>query len=155
MWTIVISIIIFAVIGMFFLVQSERPVEPVDVIEVDGSEVSIDNADIDLTKEWVKGNVNAEHIIMEYSDFQCPACAGRASLLSSISKEFESDVAFVYRHFPLVQHLNAQLAAQAAEAAGMQGKFFEMHDMIFDNQAVWQGISASKAEDMFLDTLKQ
>lgn len=88
--------------------------------------------------EWIRGNRTASTTLMEYSDFQCPACGAYYPILKQLHQEFGNELRFVYRHFPLRQiHFNAELAARAAEAAGKQGKFWEMHDMIFENQKEW------------------
>lgn len=85
-----------------------------------------------------KGNLNAKVTIVEYSDFQCPACASVYSSVKEISKEFENDVRVVYRHFPLRSiHANAERAAEASEAAALQGKFWEYHDGLFESQNTW------------------
>ena len=89
-------------------------------------------------EDWVKGNRDAKVILIEYSDFQCPACAFYYPLLEKFSEEFGDRIAIVYRHFPLPNHQNAKSAAYAAEAAGQQEKFWEMHDLIFDNQKEWK-----------------
>jgi len=89
--------------------------------------------------DWVKGNRNADVVLVEYSDLQCPACAAYAPLVNRIVEEFGDRIAFVYRHFPLPNHKQAELAAQAAEAAGRQEKFWEMLDLIFVNQTDWAG----------------
>ena len=81
--------------------------------------------------DWVKGPANATVTILEYSDFQCPYCEQMSSGLDAFLKAEGDNVRFVYRHFPLSQHEKAPLAAQAAEAAGLQGKFWEMHDFLF------------------------
>jgi protein-disulfide isomerase len=76
--------------------------------------------------------------LIEYSDFQCPACGFYFPLLKKLEEEFGENIAIVYRHFPLSSvHPNAKFAAYAAEAAGKQGKFWEMHDLIFTNQSEW------------------
>ena len=88
--------------------------------------------------EWIKGNPQAPNVLVEYSDFQCPACRAYHSSVQRLADAFPDELQIVYRHFPLKQtHPNAQLAGQAAEAAGMQGKFWEMHDELFDNQNQW------------------
>lgn len=88
--------------------------------------------------DHIKGNPNSSVIIMEYSDFQCPACAGYYPVIKQFMEQYGDNVTFMYRHFPLRQiHPHAQMAAQAAEAASKQGKFYEMHDMLFENQAEW------------------
>ena len=101
---------------------------------------SPDNTVTDITGGWTKGNKDAKITLVEYSDFQCPACATYQTMTKQLFSEFQNDIAFTYRHFPLrTIHKNADLAAQAAEAAGLQGKFWEMHDIIFENQTEWAG----------------
>ena len=87
--------------------------------------------------DWVKGNPEATITIVEYSDFQCPACALYYPIVERLINESSTTIRFVYRHFPLTQHANAIPAAQSAEAAGKQGKFWEMYSMIFDTQDEW------------------
>ena len=92
-----------------------------------------------LSAEWVKGNQASGVVLIEYSDFQCPACAAYEPLIRQVEAAYGTRAAFVYRHFPLVKiHTNADLAARASEAAGKQGKFWEMHDAIFDNHDAWE-----------------
>ena len=98
-----------------------------------------------IESDWIKGNKESKVIITEYSDFQCPACASYYGLVKQLHKDFGDRIAFVYRHFPLRQiHANAEIAALSAEAAGKQGKFWEMHDMIFENQKKWEGDKNAK-----------
>lgn len=92
--------------------------------------------------DWVRGTTTAPVILVEYSDFQCPACGAYYPMVKSLKQEFGDDVAFVYRHFPLMQtHPFAEPAARAAEAAGAQSKFWEMHDLLFENQSTWSRAS--------------
>lgn len=85
----------------------------------------------------VKGNENATVTLVEYSDFQCPACAAFQPTLDEVLTEYGDSLKFEYKHFPLPIHPKAQPAARAAEAAGQQGAFFEFHDLLFANQANW------------------
>ena len=87
--------------------------------------------------EWIKGNPKAGVTLIEYSDFQCPSCGSYFPLLKQLSDEYKDRVRIVYRHFPLDFHSHATLAAQAAEAAGRQGEFWKMHDLIFSRQKEW------------------
>jgi len=99
-------------------------------------------ADIISTSDtdWVKGNTNSDVVLIEYSDFQCPACASYSAMFKQLAEDLGDSAKFVYRHYPLHSiHSNAQLAAQAAEAAGLQGKFWEMHDKLFAGQSEWSG----------------
>ncbi len=90
-------------------------------------------------EDWSTGPADAKVTIIEWSDFQCPYCAQAAPLLSRLLKDHPADVRLVYRYLPLPTHDKAQLSAQAAEAAGAQGKFWEMHDLLFSRQAEWAG----------------
>lgn len=86
----------------------------------------------------VKGNPDAEVVLIKYSDFQCPACAAFVPVVNEVLADYGDSVRFEYRHFPLMQiHPFAEQAARAAEAAGQQGKFYEYHDALFANQAAW------------------
>lgn len=77
--------------------------------------------------------------LTEYGDFECPACKQYYPLVQQVKQDYGDDITFQFRHFPLVQiHPNAFLAARAAEAAGLQGKFFEMHDLLYENQDSWK-----------------
>lgn len=89
--------------------------------------------------DHVRGSLTAKAVLIEYSDFECPACGAYFPYIEDMKKEFGNDLAVVYRHFPLAQHKHAKAAAIAAEAAGKQGKFWEMHDVIFRNQSAWAG----------------
>ncbi|MBI2990104.1 MAG: thioredoxin domain-containing protein [Candidatus Magasanikbacteria bacterium] len=97
-----------------------------------------------------KGNQQAPAVLVEYSDFQCPACAATYPLLKRLSEELPDTLYLVYRHFPLKQiHPNAQPAAEAAEAAAKQGKFWEMHDSLFNTQTDWTGLN--NPEEFFIN----
>ena len=85
--------------------------------------------------DHVRGNREAEVVLIEYADFQCPYCARAHKALTSLQQEHGERLTLVYRHLPLTDlHPFAQPAAEAAEAAGAQGKFWEMHDALFENQ---------------------
>ena len=85
--------------------------------------------------DHMKGDPKAPATLVEYGDFQCPHCAASYPVLKEIEKLLDDRLLFVYRHFPLSNiHPMAFPAAIAAEAAGRQGKFWAMHDLIFDNQ---------------------
>lgn len=78
-------------------------------------------------------------VLVEYGDFQCPACSQYAPVLEQIKQEYADLITFQFRHFPLESiHPNARAASRAAEAASLQGKFWEMHDHLFKYQSEWQ-----------------
>lgn len=96
--------------------------------------------------DWFKGGKDSRAVLVEYSDFQCPACAHYSEMLQKLAQDFGGNLKIVYRHYPLPQHQNAKAAASAAEAAGRQGKFWEMHDLIFKNQNRWSDIEDADKE---------
>ncbi|MEK6939891.1 MAG: thioredoxin domain-containing protein, partial [Nanoarchaeota archaeon] len=111
-----------------------------------------------LDDDDVRGDEDAPVTIVEWSDFECPFCARfYQQTLPSIEEEYikTGKVKLVYRDFPLSFHTNAQKAAEAAECAGEQGKYWEMHDMLFE-QGVQGGVAGFKqyAKNLGLNTAK-
>jgi protein-disulfide isomerase len=86
--------------------------------------------------DHVKGPAHAHVTIVEYGDFECPLCKQAAPGLKGLLERFAGRIRFAWRHFPLEElHPHALAAAEAAECAAAQGKFWEMHDLLFENQA--------------------
>jgi protein-disulfide isomerase len=83
------------------------------------------------------GPADAPLSVIEYSDFQCPFCAQYAPILDALRAKYGGRVQFVFRFFPLANHEYATISAKAAYAAFLQGKFWEMHDLLFENQKEW------------------
>lgn len=80
-------------------------------------------------------------VLVEYGDFQCPACGQYFPILQQVKQYYGDEIKFQFRHFPLEsKHVNARAASRAAEAASLQGKFWEMHDILFTNQTQWQSV---------------
>jgi protein-disulfide isomerase len=99
--------------------------------------------------------------LIEYGDFQCPACGFHYPMLKQVKAKYGDQIKFQFRHFPLQQlHPNAMAAHRAAEAAHLQGKFWEMHDILYERQNSWtRSTTASKvfesyAEELGLDLVK-
>ena len=85
-----------------------------------------------------KGEGASGVTLVEYGDFQCPTCGSYYPIMKEISKKYKDQVVFQFRHFPLVQiHQNAMVAHRTAEAAGKQGKFWQMHDLLYERQQTW------------------
>ncbi|MBG0786019.1 MAG: peptidylprolyl isomerase [Anaerolineaceae bacterium] len=95
--------------------------------------------------DWVKGNADAPVTIIEYADFQCPACSAYSSYLLAYQALYPDTFRLVYRHMPLpsIHHL-AYISSMAAEAAGAQGKFWEMYELLFSQQSVWSGYASEE-----------
>ena len=91
----------------------------------------------------VRGRSDAPVTIIEFGDFQCPPCANLSEPINQLERDYRSRLRVVFRHFPLGNHLHAREAALASEAADLQGRFWEMHDLLYREQSVW-----SKAQDV-------
>lgn len=115
-----------------------EPAQPVQNISVDD--------------DPARGDANAPVTVVEFTDFQCPACAAMHPVLEEVLKSYGNKVRFVVRDFPLNQHENARKAAEAANAANAQGKFFEYISVLFKNQKALDTPSLKKyASDLGLD----
>jgi protein-disulfide isomerase len=102
----------------------------------------------------IRGNPKALVTVEEFGDFQCPSCGVYYSELKKIENEFGDNLRVVFRERPLIPpHEHALLAAQAAEAAGLQGRFWEMHDKLYENQTTWS--VATDLVPIFVDYAKQ
>src|SRR5262245_38415720 len=86
---------------------------------------------------YARGADNSTVTLEEFADFECPACGKFYPILKSIEREYGNRIRVVFREFPLSQHVHAMSAARAAEAAGMQGKFWEMHDLLYEDTESW------------------
>lgn len=132
---IFLSVIAFVSVLAFLFIKSVQMEKEKDSgLTVPSNEPLLEVSDPD----WIKGKKDAKVVVVEYSDLQCPACAAYYPLTKELLKLYGEQIGFVYRHFPLRNiHSNAQISAQVAEAAGVQGKFWEMHDLLFERQAKW------------------
>ncbi|MDB5237788.1 MAG: Protein-disulfide isomerase [Candidatus Kaiserbacteria bacterium] len=102
--------------------------------------------------DWSRGNTAAAVSVTEYGDFQCPACGAYEPIMQQLTKDFGSSVRFAFRNYPLYQiHQDAMMSAQAAEAAGLQGKYWEMHDLLYAKQNEWSLEAANTVTAKFFD----
>jgi protein-disulfide isomerase len=101
----------------------------------------------DAESMHIRGNANALVTLEEFGDFQCPPCGSISSFLDELVKEYDPHLRIVFRNFPLQMHQHARDAALAAEAAGLQGRFWEMHDVLYREQATWS--KADNTRELF------
>src|SRR5439155_7092409 len=85
----------------------------------------------------VRGPADATVTLEEFGDFQCPACRTLAGAINQLEQNYAPRLRVTFRHFPLVSHKHAREAALASEAAGLQGRFWQMHDLLYREQSVW------------------
>lgn len=117
--------------------------------------VPVSKDEIAKTDDLFVGSDSAKVVVEEYSDFECPACKAAGSLVRTIETKYQGKIKLVYRFFPLPSHEFGMDSAVAAEAAAVQGKFWEFHDKLFDQQPYFSRDKlVSYAKDLGLDTNK-
>lgn len=106
--------------------------------------------------DHVFGKADSKVVLIEYGDFQCPTCKTTHPIIKQLTEKYEGQIAFVFRNFPLpTLHPNARAAAAAAEAAGLQGKYWGMHNKLYEDQAAWKGLSPTERGAYFTSTAKE
>ena len=124
-----IAVVIVVIVGLFGLFAFTKK---------DGNGTPKTNAE---PSSHTVGEGTSGVTLVEYDDFQCPACKAYYPMVKQVKEEFGDKITFQFRHFPLNQiHPHAYQASRAAEAAGKQGKFFEMHDLLYENQDSWTSL---------------
>lgn len=99
-------------------------------------------------EKYLPASESAKVTLVEFGDYECPACGVYHPFIKQLLTEFSGKVNFVFRNFPLTQHSNAQISSQAVEAAALQNKYWEMHDKVYETQASWS--SSTNAKDIFI-----
>ncbi|MFQ5945764.1 MAG: DsbA family protein, partial [Anaerolineae bacterium] len=133
--SVLLVLVVFGGLALFAALGPSSPPEPVDLVSLD---------------DPAKGAADAPVTIVEFSDFQCPACgAFAATVLPTLEAAYvdTGQVRIIFRDFPLIQHEQAGLAAQAGACSHEQGLFWQMHDLIFARQTEWAG--QTNAADLF------
>jgi protein-disulfide isomerase len=102
----------------------------------------------DRVGAYSKGAPQAKVVLTEFADFQCPACRNAKQITDKLMAEYPQDLRLVFRHFPLnTIHPRAALSSEVAEAAGAQGKFWEMHDLLYAKQDEWGNLTTKISDD--------
>jgi protein-disulfide isomerase len=134
---IVAAVALFTVAGGMMLYRAKRP--PLFGATKNGSGSRVDAGG----PIHVRGPSNAPVALEEFADFQCRACGTLAGAINEVERDYRQRVRVIFRHFPLAGHKHAYEAAVAAEAAALQGRFWDMHDLLYREQEIW-----SKAVDV-------
>ncbi len=148
--TIAIWIGVFAVtFGVLFVLIKHSASRPV--------KTDYPEANVIAATDHTSGNAVAKSHLIEYGDFQCPGCGQVEPFVEQIRNDYKDKLLVIFRNFPLPGHAHAMLAAQYAEAAGLQGKYWEMHDAIYAHQTDWSKLGDAEpsfkgyAQDLKLD----
>ncbi|MEK7620929.1 MAG: thioredoxin domain-containing protein [Patescibacteria group bacterium] len=149
---IIFAVICFVLLGTLVLNKKSDEVKvdninPAKVITADkkGTEVP----------DHIFGTTAKKVVLIEYGDFQCPGCAGLHPTLKPIKEKYKNQLTFVFRNFPLTSiHPNALAASTAAEAAGLQDKWWQYHDKLYENQSEWSEADATERLNIFTEYAK-
>ena len=139
---IIMGIIVVAFLGIFFFGNAKKDTNANESV---GS----------VSNHSIGGNAKNVELLV-YGDFECPACGQFFTIEKQVIDTYQNDIKFTFRHFPIdTIHPNARAAARAAEAAGAQGKFFEMHDLLYQTQSQWTSQVTTNPQSIFEDYAKQ
>lgn len=152
-WIIFVGIVVGLLAVLIIASRSNQAL--VDVSGVDVFATQTPNEKNGSIGDNVYGNPEGKVVIIEYGDFQCPGCGQAHAIIKPYLEEQKGNVKFIFRNYPIVNaHPNARAAASAAEAAGLQGKYWEMHNKLYDNQSDWSYLNANSRTDKFVDYAK-
>lgn len=144
---IAFAVICFGLIGgLVYLSQRDKT----DVSTIDVTTVQTASAQNGNIADHTYGNMNSKVILIEYGDFQCPGCGSAYPNVKLVKEKYKDKMGFVFRNYPLTTiHPNALAASAAAESAGLQGKYWEMHDKLYENQSSWEKLTGQARTDYF------
>jgi hypothetical protein len=145
-WIIFVGIIVLVFGGAIYLSKQNR----INVDGVDIAKVIAGNADNGNIADHTYGNKDAKVVLIEYGDYQCPGCGAAAPAVKDAMSKYSDKVLLVFRNKLIPGHANARAAASFAEAAGLQGKYWEMHDKLYANQSAWESLSSEDRTNYFL-----
>lgn len=150
-WIIFAAVCLVLLGGLIYLSNKEK----VDVSAVDTHKIQPASKASGEIADHVTGNANSKVLLIEYGDYQCPGCGSAYPVIKSLTDKYSKQIGFVFRNFPLTQlHPNAKVAAAVAEAAGLQGKYWQMHDMLYTNQSDWENLTADTRSKFFVGYAK-
>ncbi len=145
---IIFAVICAVVLGVLVL---NKKSDDVKVDDINASKAVTTNKANKEIPDHIYGTDSQKVVLIEYGDFQCPGCGSLYPSLSSIKEKYKDQLTFIFRNFPLTTiHPNALAASTAAEAAGLQGKWWEYHDKLFENQDAWSESSSDERTNIFV-----
>ncbi len=144
---IIFSVVTIGILAFLVIFSSKSGL---DVSKVDANATQSANAQDGNIADHVFGKLGGKVTLIEYGDYQCPACGTVHSTIRPIVELYKDKLQFVFRNFPLTSiHPNGKAAAAVVEAAGLQGKFWEMHNKIYESQEAWSNLSGTERTNFF------
>jgi len=144
---IIFGAAIVVVVGA--LVIYSHAINPaIDVSKVDTNSILVATDQSGGIADHVFGNASSKVTLVEYGDFQCPYCGQAHPQVKALTTEYQDKIAFIFRNFPLTTvHPNARAGAAAVEAAGLQGKYWDMHNLLYETQSDWVSLTGTDRTD--------
>lgn len=147
-WGIGFIVLLVGAFITIWFARSQSDIPSSTMTPRDSAQITISDSD------HSKGANQAKLTLIEFGDFQCPACAAYYPVVEEIIKKYPNDLKFVFKNFPLTQiHNRAQIAAQAAEAAGLQGKYWEMYYLLYKNQNIWNKATGTNDFEKYAESI--
>lgn len=151
-WIIFAAVCIVLLGGLVYISGKNK----VDVESVDINKLQSASEQSGTIADHVFGKADSKVVLIEYGDFQCPGCGSAHPNIKAVTEKYKDQAAFIFRNFPLTSiHPNARAAAAAVEAAGLQGKYWEYHNMLFESQSEWSSLSVDQRGDFFNSRAEQ
>lgn len=152
---IIFAVVVLGLITSLVIWKSSTSIQ-IDVSSVDGSKILAASEANGNIADHVFGSTEGKVVLVEYGDIQCTACASAHPQMKILSEEYKGQLSFVFRNFPISQaHPNARAAAGAVEAAGLQGKYWEMNNLMYETQSEWSSLAGTERDAKFLSYAKQ
>lgn len=153
-WIIFIAVIVVIFGGLVIYSHNSNP--SIDVSKIDTNNIIAASKQNGNIADHVYGNASSKVIFIEYGDFQCPSCGAAYPQIKTATEAYKDKVAFIFRNFPLTTiHPNARAAAGVAEAAGLQGKYWEMHNMLYQTQSDWERLTGDQRTNVYVGYASQ
>ena len=154
-WMIFAIIVVAIVGGMIYISTQNR----LNVSDINNDQlntiIGAESRNGDIVDHEI-GSKSPKVTIIEYADYQCPGCSAAAPKAKALAEKYKDHVRLIFRNFPIASsHPNARAAAAAAEAAGLQGKFWEMNELLYVNQDAWKNANITERDNIFKSYAEQ
>jgi len=127
-----------------------------NVDKINASDIQTATSQNGNIADHVYGDADSKVTLIEYGDFQCPGCGSEHAVVKVILEKYKDKIRHVFRNYPIAtSHPNARAAAAAAESAGLQNKYWEMHNLIYESQSDWENLTGTDRNDKFVSYAKQ
>jgi Na+/H+ antiporter, nhaA family protein len=153
---IIFAIIVVAIVGGMIYISTQNRLNVSDINNDQlNTIIGAESRNGDIADHEI-GSKSPKVTIIEYADYQCPGCSAAAPKAKALAEKYKDHVRLIFRNFPIASsHPNARAAAAVAEAAGLQGKFWEMNKLLYTNQDVWKNANITDRDNIFKSYAEQ